>query len=627
MSTEYQEEPDESRDAGSTERDDGSTLAYLDQALWKQLSAASTPVAFAKAWLTLQSAMIDGVRRAVVLLPPSPGKKPVPVGRWPDNDVADLTALSEIADLASSRGRGVARTPQDAVLVGYPFTHEEMTTGVVALEIEPRSQAGLRVVMRQLQWGGAWMRNVLQNGVSAAGQPSQKRLVTVLEQVATSIEHRTFRAASSAVVTEAATALACERVSIGFLDGNRVKPQALSHSADFGKKSNLLRSIGAAMDESVDQRETLLYPSADPDENCVTLASAALSEQEQGTHVCTVPFMVDDEFAGAWTFEKNSDQPFDAAAVQLLQHLAAVVGPILALKRREDFWIWTKIAEAGSRQLNRILGPGYIGRKVFGITATALVFFFAIVDTTFRVGADASLEGQVQRVIASPTNSYVGEVYARAGDLVEEGELILTLDDRDLRLEQIKWETRKAQFERSRQDALSRKERAESRIYKAQADQAEAELKLLQEQLARTQIRAPFDGIVVSGDLSQQLGAPVERGQVLMEVAPLDAYRVAIAVDERDIRHVQIGQTGELILPSVPSSTFSFTVSKITPVATAAEGKNTFRIEANLTEPSQALRPGMEGTAKIEAGERRLAWVWTRRFTEWFRVWVWSWWY
>jgi RND family efflux transporter MFP subunit len=277
--------------------------------------------------------------------------------------------------------------------------------------------------------------------------------------------------------------------------------------------------------------------------------------------------------------------------------------------------------------MDRILGPGYIGRKVFGITAAVLVFFFAIVDTTFRVGADASLEGQIQRVIAAPTDSYVGEVHARAGDLVEQGDLILTLDDRDLRLEQIKWETRKAQFERSRQDALSRKERAESRIYKAQADQADAELRLLQEQLARAQIRAPFDGIVVSGDLSQQLGAPVERGQVLMEVAPLDAYRVAIAVDERDIRHVQIGQTGELILPSVPNSTFSFTVSKITPVATAAEGKNTFRIEANLTEPSQALRPGMEGTAKIEAGERRLIWVWTRRFTEWFRVWVWSWWY
>ena len=36
MSTEYQEESDETREAGGGERDDGSTLAYLDQALWKR---------------------------------------------------------------------------------------------------------------------------------------------------------------------------------------------------------------------------------------------------------------------------------------------------------------------------------------------------------------------------------------------------------------------------------------------------------------------------------------------------------------------------------------------------------------------------------------------------------------
>jgi RND family efflux transporter MFP subunit len=626
MTLEHQEEPVNSR-ATRDEGLDNDSLAYLDQALWQQLSTAATPVAFAKAWLTLQSAMIGDVRRAIILLPPSPGKKPVPVARWPDNDVADLDALLDIAELAAGRGRGVAKTPPDAALVGYPFTHEDMTIGVVSLELEPRSQSDLRVVMRQLQWGSAWMRVVLRDGLSHAGHPSQKRLVTVLEQVATSIEHDNFKSASGAVVTEAATALDCERVSIGFVHGNHVEPQALSHSAEFGKKSNLIRAIGAAMDEAVDQRETLLYPSPDPDDVQVTLASAALSEQGQGTCICIVPFMVDGEFAGAWAFERNSDSPFDAATVQLLQYLAAVVGPVLALKRREDFWIWTKIKESVVRQMERALGPGYIGRKVFGIVAAALVIFFATYDTTFRVGAAASLEGQVQRVVAAPMDSYIGEVNVRAGDVVERGDLMLTLDDRDLRLEQIKWETRKAQLERSRQDALSRRERAESRIYKAQMDQADAELRLLEEQLGRTQMRAPFDGIVVSGDLSQQLGAPVERGQVLMEVAPLDAYRVAIEVDERDVRHVDIGQAGELILPSVPDRTFPFTVSKITPVATADQGKNTFRIEADLLELSQALRPGMEGTAKIEAGERRLIWIWTRRFTEWFRVWVWSWWY
>ena len=603
------------------------TLSYLDQALWQQLSAAPTPAAFAKAWLTLQCAMIGGVSRGVILLAEQPGKRPKPVARWPDNDGADLHGLVELADIAVHRGRGVARQTGASALVAYPFVSNDTTDGVAVLEIGQRPQSALRGVMRQLQWGSAWIHNVLHQGAPGNGGPSQHRLVTVLEQVATSLEHEDFGAACRAVATETATRLRCERVSLGFVIDHRVKPLAISHSADFGKRSNLVRAIGAAMDEAVDQGEMLLHPSADPDAITTTLAHAALSEQGQGIQVCTVPFLVDGRFAGALTFERTRERPFDPGAVQLLQYLAAVVGPILELKRREELWIGTKVAGAARRQVDRLLGPEHVGRKFFSAAAAALVLFFTVWDTTFRVGADAALEGRVQRVLAAPMDSYIGEVNARAGDVVAAGDLILTLDDRDLRLEQIKWETRKAQLERSRQDALGRLERAESRIYKAQADQAEAELRLLHEQLERTRIRAPFDGIVVSGDLSQSLGAPVERGQLLMEIAPLDIYRVAIEVDERDIRHVEIGQPGELILSSVPSATFPFRVSKVTPVATADEGRNTFRVEADLLTPSDLLRPGMEGTAKIEAGDRKLIWIWTRRFSEWFRVWFWSWWY
>jgi RND family efflux transporter MFP subunit len=626
MEADRQEEPG-GDSARSPEPAEQAALAYLDQALWQQLSSAPNATAFAKAWLTLQCAMIGGVRRAVILLAEKPGQKPRPVGRWPDEDVGDPAELTGMAETAVSRGRGVARKSDAGAIVGYPFTDDEQTLGVVSLEILASAQPDLRVVMRQLQWGSAWIRSVLRSGAPGAGTPSQRRLVTVLEQVANSLEHESFKAAAGAVATETATVLDCERVSIGFITGNHVSPLAISHSADFGKRSNLVRAIGAAMDEAVDQHETLVYPSPDPESINTTLAHAALAEDSQGMHVCTVPFLVAGEIAGAWTFEREASRPFDAGAVQMLQYLASVVGPILELKRREEVFVGLKLAAAAKRQLDRLLGPDYVGRKFFAIVAAALLFFFALYDTTFRVGADAALEGQVQRVVAAPMDSYIGQVNARAGDLVNAGDVLLTLDDRDLRLEQIKWETRKAQLERSRQDALGRQERAESRIFKAQADQADAELRLIDEQISRTVIRAPFDGIVVSGDLSQALGAPVERGEVLMQVAPLDAYRVAIDVDERDINHVEVGQVGELILPSVPSRTFEFSVSKITPVASAEEGKNTFRIEADLLDPSEALRPGMEGTAKIEAGERKLIWIWTRRFTEWFTVWVWSWWY
>jgi multidrug efflux pump subunit AcrA (membrane-fusion protein) len=159
----------------------------------------------------------------------------------------------------------------------------------------------------------------------------------------------------------------------------------------------------------------------------------------------------------------------------------------------------------------------------------------------------------------------------------------------------------------------------------AQVNQAEAQLQLIEEKLTRARIAAPFDGVVVSGDLSQLLGTPVEQGKVLFEVAPLDQYRVILKVDERDIAHLALEQKGELALSGIPGARLPFSVARITPVSTAEEGRNTFRVEAKMQSPSERLRPGMEGVGKIVVGERRLIWIWTHGFVDWLRLTFWTW--
>jgi len=157
------------------------------------------------------------------------------------------------------------------------------------------------------------------------------------------------------------------------------------------------------------------------------------------------------------------------------------------------------------------------------------------------------------------------------------------------------------------------------------AQQAEAQIELLDEEIARTRITAPFDGIVVSGDLSQALGAPVDAGQVLFQVAPLDSYRVVLKVDESDIREMAVGQSGELVLTALPHETLPIKVSKITPVSVSEEGRNCFEVEAELGQAKSRLRPGMEGYGKIDIDRRRLIWIWTHRLVDWVRLRVWSW--
>jgi multidrug resistance efflux pump len=214
---------------------------------------------------------------------------------------------------------------------------------------------------------------------------------------------------------------------------------------------------------------------------------------------------------------------------------------------------------------------------------------------------------------------------ARAGEVVNEGRVLATLDDKDLALERLRWSTTKRQHMSEYDRALALKERAEANIIKTRIDQAGAQIELLDKQLARTLIKAPFDGIIVSGDLSQSVGAAVKRGEELFNIAPLDDYRVILEVDETDIKDVQEGQEGLLRLASAPEVAQKFSVVRITPISEQADGRNFFRVEARLHEKNNSLRPGMEGIGKVEIDERLLIRIWTDKMIDWLRLNVWKW--
>jgi hypothetical protein len=81
-----------------------------------------------------------------------------------------------------------------------------------------------------------------------------------------------------------------------------------------------------------------------------------------------------------------------------------------------------------------------------------------------------------------------------------------------------------------------------------------------------------------------------------------------------------------LLLSSIPDEQFDFIIEKITPITTPEEGRNYFRVEAQLQNVTQRLRPGMEGIGKISVDRRKLISIWTRSLVEWTRLWIWSWW-
>jgi RND family efflux transporter MFP subunit len=613
----------------------GSSGSDLDQDLWRQFAEAATPKSFCQSWLSLQCSMLTGVMRALVLLG-TPDRGPfTPAAIWPSPNfsVKHLTGAAE-RTLKERRGLLIHNEPSqdtedkipEGYQVAYPIEVSGKLHGAVVLEVEPRPSREVQDIMRKLHWGAAWLEVMLHRTDALRSTEVNARLQMVLDSVASGVEHKRFQPAAIAFVTQLATKLECDRVSLGFGDGKQMRIRALSHTAEFGKQMNLVRAIESVMDEAIDQQALVLYPSPAEGTPLVTRAHAELSRQHGAGSICTIHLGSDGKFFGGLTLERPENKVFDQPTVELIETVAALVGPILDAKRREDRWLITKAMEAFAAQLKKLVGPGHLTLKMAGVLLLGLIIFFAYAKGDYRVTAQTNLEGTIQRAVGAPFNGYIKEAPVRAGDIVRNGEMLCLLDDRDLKLERLKWAIQKEQLLKQYREAMAKHDRAQVQINKAKIDQAEAQISLLDDQLARTKVVTPFDGIVMSGDLTQSLGAPVERGQVLFEVAPLDAYRVIVQVDERDIGQITMGQRGELALPSMPGEIFPFAIRKITPVSTAKEGRNYFRVEAQLENPSPRLRPGMEGIGKVTVDQRKLIWIWTHEVIDWVRLKLWAWW-
>jgi len=175
-----------------------------------------------------------------------------------------------------------------------------------------------------------------------------------------------------------------------------------------------------------------------------------------------------------------------------------------------------------------------------GVLLTISVLVFG--QGTYRVSAAASIEGLVQRAVVAPFDGYIAEANVRAGDTVSAGDVIARMDDRELLLELRRSTSEEEKLNNEYRKALASLDRSEARIVQTRLAQVQAKSTLLQQKLERTQLRAPLGGIVITGDLSRSLGAPVERGQVLFEVAPLHEYRLVLKVDEQEIANIEEGQ-------------------------------------------------------------------------------------
>jgi len=260
----------------------------------------------------------------------------------------------------------------------------------------------------------------------------------------------------------------------------------------------------------------------------------------------------------------------------------------------------------------------------------AAVLGLLVIRGPDRVDASFEVQALERRSVPAPFDGILQSVAVRPGDVVEAGRTVLgTLETADLQLRLAAATAERAGYVTEADLALRDGKTAEVQIAEANIRRVEAERNLLAHHIRQAQLVAPIAGTVVAGDLERQIGAPVETGTVLFEIAPLEGFRAELDIPEDRISDVvaaadgRPGMRGTMASVAHPGDYIPFEVVRINPVAEVVDQQNVFKVRVKLEEERDWLRPGMKGVAKVEVGRRSYAYLWTRKFVNWVRMKLW----
>lgn len=599
-----------------------------DAALWSRFAAAADIGPYLQAWLALQCAELECAVAGVVLWQQEGGAF-APMAVWPSVQ-RDVTHLGDAARRALLERRGLTSVGGDAAtpraFVAYPIVVGEFARGVAVVDLITPTQPQLQRAMQRLHWGAGWLESRARDDVVERASGELERVRAAVDLVTVAADAGTAREAMLALTNGVVDKLALTRAMLGVVRKGRVELWAISKTAWFDSRTQEVGEIENLMEEALDQGAALHWPVAEGETFKVRVAHEEWCRRRGGTAVASVPVVGRDGAVAVLTVERDDSAGISVADVRRLEALCLLLGPQLQDKLILERWLAGRVPRKLALLRERLLGQGHATWKLGAAACVIVALVLGLATQDYRVTAKSVIQGVVQRASVAPFDGFVATAPVRAGELVKAGQVLATLDDRDLRLDATRWQSEYEQAEQKQRDATAKRDRAAMAMLSAQMRQADSQRALAEQKLARTEVTAAIDGLVVSGDLSQKLGSPVQTGELLFEVAPLDGYRVILQVDERDIGELRVDQAGRLVLNGWSGEALKFKVTNVTAVAEQRDGRNHFRVEAALAPGGLVeLRPGMEGVAKVEVGERKLWWVWTHSLVDWLRLATWRW--
>jgi len=239
-------------------------------------------------------------------------------------------------------------------------------------------------------------------------------------------------------------------------------------------------------------------------------------------------------------------------------------------------------------------------------TADALMMVEAMVAQSSLMEKELNLQGQLdpirQVLVRAQTSGEVQTIIKPKGSRVNENDALVKLDEGDRRyaLAEAQAAVNTAQSEQRAAQTMQR-QRLQSQLQLQQADAvlegALARLATIELDIKRTTISAPFAGVINA--LPVEVGAFIERGDIVAELVDDSAFKVSAQVSQHALSQLTPGQRVTLTL--ITGETLSGVLSFIGSVADPQT--RSFIVEAQVRNPSQIIAAGVSATISIPTQE------------------------
>jgi multidrug resistance efflux pump len=214
----------------------------------------------------------------------------------------------------------------------------------------------------------------------------------------------------------------------------------------------------------------------------------------------------------------------------------------------------------------------------------------------------------------------------KEGSQVLQGSTLATLRATSLTSDRAAMAADVASAERQAAQAASRGDAAEERLQRIRAEALRQELGLLDEEIARTTIRAPVAGVVLTPHLHERVGASLEEGDLLLTLGRTDSLELEFGVHQRDVSRVRPGQEVRLRVDALPQHTFAGKVISVGQLPVDSGTTVRYPVRASVANLEGVLKPHMAAYARVLTEPASAVTQFLRAPTRWARLFWWRLW-